>query len=271
MYDLIGIKIGSNTILDNKGEFDYEFAYDIAKQIRKLREEGIYSLVTCSGAISLGARMMNIDYEGELEMGQKEALASVGQNYLVSSLSEVFYEENVGRLGQLLVGADDLRNKKRRKNLENTIRNQLEMGIVPVLNENDSVSTEEIEEGDNDKLSAEVGEIAQIKKLFLLSNVSGVYDKDNRVVRVIDSIDDTYELVRDQKSKFGRGGMKSKIEAAKIAASYGAQTHIVDGKEKQIVYRICSGLTQEGTKFLLDLDQRERFNKYESNLVNIES
>ena len=188
-------------------------------------------------------------------MAKKQALASVGQSLLMKIYMDAFATVGL-KVSQILLTHEDTKSRSRCLNLLNTIETLLAMGVVPIINENDTLSFKEIMFGDNDNLSALIAQITNADLLFLLSDVDGLYDKDPnrfpdaRLIRTVRRIDESMEkLAGGTRSEKSIGGMKSKIEAAKKAGHYGIPTRLVSGDVKDVVLRVLHG-EEIGTLFL---------------------
>ena len=253
----IVIKIGTN-ILTKKGTVEIDNAYikQITKQISELLKINKQIAIVSSGAIGMGA--------GQLELGSKvkgtkirQACAAIGQPLLMAEYRKSFAHYGI-TVAQVLLTAEVFNNRKTYLNLRNSIETLLKLGVVPVLNENDSVSTEEIGSafGDNDKLSALVASKIDADLLIMLSDIDALYDKDPRKFKDAKPIPTVYEitdkLARNaggKGSKYGVGGMKTKIEAAKIASNAGCRIVLANGRVKNVIGKIIDG-AEIGTVFL---------------------
>ncbi len=251
----IVIKIGTN-ILTRNGGIDGGYVRRVARQINSLLKTGRQVIIVSSGAIGMGA--------GQLEMRGKvtntkmrQACAAIGQPLLMDEYRKSFARYGV-TVAQVLLTAQVLNNRRTYLNLRNSIETLLKLAVVPVLNENDSVSTDEIGSafGDNDKLSALVASKIDADLLILLSDIDALYDKnprkfaDARAISVVFEI--TADIIRNaggRGSMHGTGGMKTKIEAAKIASNAGFRIVLADGRVKNVIGRIIAG-EEIGTVFM---------------------
>lgn len=193
-------------------------------------------------------------------MRMKQAAAAVGQCSIMY-LYDKFFSDYDKTIAQILLNAEDMEQEEKKENLTNTFNALLEMGIIPVVNENDSVSYTEIESedrlfGDNDMLSAVVAVLCKAKQLVILSDINGLYDADPRLhpnaklISRIEQIDDTvYSLAGGAGSRRGTGGMKTKLRAAELAAAQGIDTVITNGKAPEALYEIVKG-NSAGTLFV---------------------
>ena len=251
----IVIKIGTN-ILTKDGGVDTGYVRRIAGQIASLVKGGRQVVIVSSGAIGMGAGQLKI--AGKIkDTKMHQACAAIGQPLLMAE-----YRKSFGRVGvtvaQVLLTAEVLNNRKTYLNLRNSIETLLNLGVVPVLNENDSVSTDEIGTafGDNDRLSALVASKIDADLLIMLSDIDALYDKDPRRFADAKQIHTVYEITDEivrsaggKGSKYAVGGMKTKLEAARIASNAGCRIVLANGRLKNVIGRIISGATV-GTVFM---------------------
>jgi len=277
----IVVKIGTN-ILTKKGTIEIDIAYvrRIARQISSLLQTGRQVVIVSSGAIGMGAGQLEmIDKVQGIKM--RQACAAIGQPLLMAE-----YRKSFGRYGvtvaQVLLTAEVLNNRKTYLNLRNSIETLHKLGVVPILNENDSVSTEEIGTafGDNDKLGALVASKIDADLLIMLSDIDALYDKDPRRFKDAEAIPAVYEITDQivksaggKGSRHGTGGMKSKLEAAKIASSAGCRMVLANGRVKNVIGRIMGG-EEIGTLFMpkRKLGNRARWilNSTTAGVINID-
>lgn len=250
------VKIGTATLCPEDG-LDIAFLNSIAQQINNLYKLGISTAIVTSGAIGLGRSIVK-NINRNLGLVQKQALAAVGQGKLINYYSSIF--ESYGLIvAQILLTREDLADRKRFLNARNTLEELIRLGIISVINENDTVATEEIRLGDNDQLSALVATLIDSDMLLILSNVNGLYDKDPRVypdaklIREIHSFD---EIPKDLggPSEKGSGGMITKILAVEIAARRNIPTVIASGREDRVIERVVNG-EPVGTLFHIESDK----------------
>lgn len=242
----IVVKIGSGVLTDG-GELRPRVLSSIARQVAGLCDEGREIVLVSSGAIALGARILGWDHPGR-SIPEKQAAAAVGQ----ISLADL-WRRHLGRhgrtAGQVLVTRTGLEDRERFLNARRTLQMLLELGAVPVVNENDTVATEEIRFGDNDNLSATVVNLVGADLLVILTDVEGLYERPPvagepmpRLVGVVERI--TAEIraaAGGSASAFGRGGMVTKLEAATSAARGGASTVLCNGYRRDVLRRVASG------------------------------
>ena len=211
-------------------------------------------IIVSSGAIACGMETMGLTKKPK-EIAKRQALASIGQVLLMKMYRENFEKIDM-KVGQVLLTHEDIKNRIRCINLMNTLDMLLEMGIVPVINENDALSFTEIKFGDNDNLSALIAQIADADLLLLLSDVEGLFDCDPNedpsasMIPVVKKIDkDIEKTATGTGSEKSVGGMVSKLEAAKKAGFYGIPTRVVLGTKKDIILKVVEGQAV-GTLFL---------------------
>jgi glutamate 5-kinase len=252
----IVIKIGTSILLDAEKRIGSRIIRGFARQTKAIRDSGIDVIIVSSGAIACGMEMVDLKRRPR-EIDKRQALASIGQVFLMKMYMEEFKKEGM-TVGQVLLTHEDTKSRDRCLNLTNTLNALLTMGIVPVINENDALSFTEIKFGDNDNLSALIAQIADADLLLLLSDVEGLYDRDPkghpgaRMIRVVGKIDERVRgAAEGTRSEKSAGGMISKIEAARKAGCYGIPTRVVKGDVENIVLRVIRG-EDLGTLFLSD-------------------
>jgi glutamate 5-kinase len=244
----IDIKIGSNVIARDDHTIDERRVEDIVNQVVYLMaEKGVKPTITTSGAGVTGKGCGALLGEGCL--AKQQAYCAVGQGKLISLYDKYFSKHRI-RVSQLLLTYETFRRKKFTRNFISTASLLIYNGIVPIINENDTVATDEITFGDNDKLSALVATNLNSDLLVLLTNVDGLYDYNNqRLVRIVTGFKGIEALVNGETSTHGKGGMLSKVQAAMLATRYHIPTIIARGNEERILERIMNG-EQLGTIFL---------------------
>ena len=251
----IVIKVGTNVLTGADG-VDTSLIRVLAKQIAKLVQQGRQVILVTSGAIGMGAAALGITKRVS-DVKRRQALAAVGQGILMHQYQRAFsaYSQKVG---QVLLTDAIMSNRKYYVNLKNAVETLLQMQIVPIVNENDCVSIEEIglAFGDNDRLSALVASKIDAELLILLTDVAGLYDRDPqqcadaRLVPVVYEVTARIEQMAGQAgSAFATGGMKSKIAAIRIAAQAGCKVVLAHGRQKGVIQRIIGG-EELGTLFL---------------------
>lgn len=242
----IVVKIGSSSLTNKKGEIDQEKLSDHIEAIAALRREGYQVLLVSSGAVAAGFRQLGYSSRPVTLKG-KQASAAVGQSLLIQS-----YREQLSQFGivpaQILLTRKDFSKKERYKNGYATIMELLDRGILPIINENDTVSIEELTFGDNDMLSALVSGLVRADQLIILTDINGLYDSNprenpsaKRLHHVLEITDEMIDGAEGTGSKVGTGGMKSKLIAAKTALSLGVRVFIGHGKGSRKLIEILEG------------------------------
>lgn len=244
----IVVKIGSSSITDSdviSSAKISKFAADVAE----LKKSGYEVAIVTSGAISSGAGVLQIS-RNNLSMPEKQALAAVGQAVLMNEYRKCF--EKLGyNIGQILLTEDDMRSRKRFLNARNALDALFTMNVIPVINENDTVTVSEIKFGDNDTLSAHVFNLIEADLLILLSDIDGFYnelDDPEPVYEIFKITDDIRQRAGGAGTTHGTGGMLTKVNAAEMIMRFGGFMIIADGKEKNILSKIMSG-EKKGTLF----------------------
>lgn len=249
------IKIGSALLVDPKGAIRLDWLQSVVEDIAARRAAGQQIIVVSSGAIALGARRLGLPKGGRGALDDAQAAAAVGQIALSHHWAGLLREQGL-TAAQMLLTLDDLEVRRRYLNAAATLERLLSLGVVPVINENDSVATTEIRFGDNDRLAARIGQAARADAVALLSDVDGLYTAnphthpDAELVREVDVIDDRIAAMADggSGSGMGSGGMASKIEAARIATGAGAHLAILSGTPRHPLGAWARGAN--GTIFL---------------------
>ena len=255
----IVVKVGTSTLTNELGKSDLRSFDRLSCVLSDIHNMGYEVILVSSGAIAVGTNKLNMK-ERPVSMRMKQAAAAVGQCSIMY-LYDKFSGEYDKTIAQILLNAEDIEQEEKKENLTNTFNALLEMGIIPVVNENDSVSYTEIESedrlfGDNDMLSAVVAVLCRAKQLVILSDINGLYDSDPRLypnaclISRIEKIDNNvYSLAGGAGSRRGTGGMKTKLRAAELASSQGIDTIITNGKTPESLYKIIKG-ESVGTLFV---------------------
>ena len=228
---IIILKIGSSNLVDNKGKLKEKWLQSLAKDIKKLKKKGKEFVIVSSGAIALGKNYLKVKQKNiKIEMSQ--ALASIGQIHLTNIYRKIF-EKNKIKIGQILISLDDTEQRRRAINAKRTFENLFKLGAVPIVNENDTTATSEIKYGDNDRLAARVAQIISANTLVIFSDVDGLYSslENKKIIKEVSNVDEKiYSFVKNKKNYYGSGGMKTKLEAAKICMNAGCHMAITNGK-----------------------------------------
>lgn len=255
----IVIKVGTSTLTGENGALNFRTIDKLAQVLSALHNEGNQVVLVSSGAIAVGVNKMKLPMK-PADVCMKQAAAAVGQCELMHIYDKCFGEYG-NIVGQILLSAEDIAVKEKRRNLKNTFEALLENGMIPVVNENDSVSHAEIESekkvfGDNDMLSAIVAKLCEANRLIILSDIDGLFDgnpKESTDVKLIHEVKEISEDIRNlaagSGSNRGTGGMITKLEAAEYVTMYGMDMHIANGNDPENIYRIMEG-EFIGTHFL---------------------
>jgi glutamate 5-kinase len=234
------VKFGSNLLVGKDGKIDESFIEKVASEVSKAMDEGHEIFVVSSGAKAGGYGILK---SKGAKLSEKQALCAIGQIELMKIYSEKF--QRLGKMvSQLLLTREDFANRKRFINIMNTIDSLKHFGVVPIINENDTVATEEIKVGDNDTLSAYLSIGLKADMLVLFSVVNGVFDQDGNV---IDEFDEGKIIANLGRTNWGSGGIATKIKAAKMASDAGVMAIITNGKKMDLT-KILTGEV-EGTIF----------------------
>lgn len=248
------IKIGTSTIAHQTGQLNIRRMEKMCKVVSDLKNVGHEIVMVSSGAIGMGVGKLSMK-ERPKDMPTKQAAAAVGQCELMYTYDKLFSEYR-HTVAQILLTRSDIDHQDRRVNFQNTIARLLELGTIPIINENDTVATEEIAIGDNDTLSAVVATTVNADLLILLSDIDGLYtadphkDHDAKMISKVDRITPEILALADGKgSALGTGGMKTKLRAAQITTEVGIDMVIANGEDPNILYDILDG-KDVGTRFM---------------------
>lgn len=233
------VKIGTSTLVKN-GVLEESYIAGLARQVFALRQQGWQTVIVTSGAVRVGLDL--IGKERALTLYEKQAAASIGQSLLMRAYRRAFNEHEM-HVGQLLLTRADTADRRRFLNARHTMQQLLAWGVVPVVNENDTVATEEIRVGDNDTLAALTALVADADMVLLLSDIDGFYlPGHDGPVPVISAITSEIEAAAGGAGSIGgTGGMRTKIEAARIATQAGIEMVIAHGRAENVVLRVASG------------------------------
>ncbi len=238
------VKIGSSLLANAEHlTLRYAFMHGVMEDIARMREDGVDVVLTSSGSVAIGLSTIGKTPEtaGLLD---KQAAAACGQPLLMHAYKQIAQEYGFD-IAQVLVTLEDLEDRRRFLNVKNTISRLLEHGILPIVNENDSVTTQEIKVGDNDRLAAKVAQMIQADEFVMLTSIDGLYDRnpDDPDARHVPEVSDVSEYleVTSQVSELGSGGMLTKMRAANMAQNAGVTTRIGEGQVDRPITAILSG------------------------------
>ena len=257
------IKIGSSVISNrDKGRsqlecgLSREWVRHYARKIKVIRDKGYDVVLVSSGAIMAGRERLEFG-RADLTVPEKQACAAIGQSFLMHTYEKAFEKKGL-MVAQILLSHDDLGNRRRYLNAKHTIEALLEKGVIPIINENDSVTVEEIKIGDNDSLSATVACLVDAQLLIILSDVEGLYDRDPslknktekaQLISHVSKVNEDIERIAGKsKNRLTVGGMLTKVQAAKKTMSFGIPTLVVNGLDEKVIENIFAG-KEVGTLF----------------------
>ena len=231
---IIVIKIGSSLLIDKSKKIRKKWLLEFSKDIKELLNQNKKVIIVSSGAIAIGCKKLNLNKKN-LKLDKSQAVASIGQIELMNLFNKNFSKKNIN-ISQILLTLEDTEQRRRSLNAKRTFENLFELGFVPIVNENDSTATTEIKYGDNDRLASRVAQISGADCLILLSDVDGLYtknpkfEKNVKLIKEIKNIDKEIERISTKStSEHGTGGMKTKIDAAKVCQLAGCHMAISNG------------------------------------------
>ena len=251
------IKVGTSTLAHATGRLNIRRAEELCRVLSDLKNAGHEVILVSSGAIGMGVGKLNLK-DKPSDIPTKQAAAAVGQCELMYTYDKLFTAHN-HTVAQILLTGADFETEDRHENFNNTLSRLLELGALPIINENDTIATEEIKVGDNDTLSAYVAVSAKADLLVILSDVNGLYDSDphkNADAKLIECThgipEGLFSLAGSAGSPLGTGGMKTKLSAAKICLTNGVTMAIANGANPNILYDVVAGKMGGYTRFLPD-------------------
>ena len=231
---IIVIKIGSSLLIDDNKKIRRKWLSEFSKDIQKLLNQNKKVIIVSSGAIAMGCKKLNLSKK-ILKLDKSQAVASIGQIELMNLFSETFLKFKIN-ISQILLTLEDTEQRRRALNAKRTFENLFQLGFVPIVNENDSIATSEIKYGDNDRLASRVAQIAGADSLILLSDVDGLYTKNPKMnknaelLKEVKNINKNIEQIATKSvNEHGTGGMKTKIDAAKVCQLSGCVMAIANG------------------------------------------
>lgn len=244
------IKIGTKVITSKTRALDKDMVFEIVRQVSMAKDRGYEVIIVTSGAIGAGMWLLNMKKRPS-ELSELQAAASIGQSYLMGLYAEYFKARGF-IVGQILLTQEDFNDRARYLNIKHTINALLKHGVIPIINENDTVATDEIRCGDNDRLSSLVADLCRAGKLMLLTDVDGLLDREGKVIPVVHKI--TPEIAKlggKSHCDLGTGGMSTKIESIKTVTRAGIECIIANGKTVDIIQKVIDG-QGAGTTFKSD-------------------
>ncbi|MBQ2704084.1 MAG: glutamate 5-kinase [Clostridia bacterium] len=247
------VKVGTSTLAHSTGCLNIRQVETLCKVLSDLKNAGHEIILVSSGAIGMGVGKLPITTR-PTDMPTKQAAAAVGQCELMYTYDKLFTEYN-HVVAQILLTGDDLDHADRKENFQNTLYRLLELGVLPIINENDTIATQEISVGDNDTLAAIVTVCAKADLLILLSDIDGLFtsdphtDKNASLIPTVDAVDEKLFAIAGESGSMGTGGMTTKLRAASIVTEKGVDMVITNGSRPEDMYDIIEG-KQIGTRFL---------------------
>ncbi len=249
----IVVKVGTSSLAYPSGKMNLKKFDRLARVLSDLRNDGKEVILVSSGAIGIGVGALGLS-ERPKETRITQAVAAVGQCELMYLYDKMFSEYS-NTVAQILLTRDDIAIPRRKRNTQNTMNALLEMGIIPIVNENDTVSVEEIEIGDNDTLSAIVAQLVNADLLILFSDIDGLYSgdphrcADAKLIPIVYNVSEVRKLAGGAATKQGTGGMVTKLDAAELATESGIHMLIANSDNIEAIYDILNG-TISGTLFV---------------------
>ena len=249
----IVIKVGTSTLTHQNGNINIRRIENLCKVISDLKNAGLEIIFVSSGAIAMGVGKLGLSKKPQ-DIPSKQACAAIGQCELMYTYDKLFQEYN-HTVAQMLMTGADFENEERHTNFDNTLNRLLEFGVLPIINENDTIATSEIKVGDNDTLSAIIATSANADLLILLSDIDGLYtadprkDADASLIPIVKEInEDIMNLAGTAGTSRGTGGMITKLNAAQICMDAGIDMIIANGSNPEVLYDIFDGKSV-GTRF----------------------
>ena len=247
------IKVGTSTLTHQNGNINIRRIENLCKVISDLKNAGLEIIFVSSGAIAMGVGKLGLNKKPQ-DIPSKQACAAIGQCELMYTYDKLFQEYN-HTVAQMLMTGADFENEERHANFDNTLNRLLEFGVLPIINENDTIATSEIKVGDNDTLSAIIATSANADLLILLSDIDGLYtadprkDTDANLIPVVSEInEDIMKLAGSAGTSRGTGGMITKLHAAQLCMDAGIDMIIANGSNPEVLYDIFDGKSA-GTRF----------------------
>jgi len=247
------LKVGSSLLInENNNDINYHWLKNFSKEIQSLTDKKKQIMIVSSGSVALGRKQLNL--VKNLSLDEKQAAAAVGQIHLSHAWKEVLKSFNL-ESAQILLAPDDTETRRKHLNARATLLKLLQLNVIPVINENDTVSTDEIKFGDNDRLAARVAQMCEVDLLILFSDVNGLFSEDpnknknSKLIKEITNITHDIEMMAGpSKTPFSNGGMVTKIQASKIATNAGCNVIITNGKCNNPISQLINNV-QYGTLF----------------------
>lgn len=265
-YKKIAVKIGSNVLTSANGTLDTERMAALVKQIAELHKHGVEVVLVSSGAVASGRSVMGISKKMDV-VDQRQLFSAVGQAKLINHYWDLFQEHGI-TVGQVLTMKENFGSRRHYLNQRNCMQVMLENNVIPIVNENDTVSVTELMFTDNDELSGLIASMMDMEALIILSNIDGIFngsptDPNSKVITEIHKGQDISDFIQSSKSTFGRGGMLTKTTIARKIADQGIDVFIANGKSDDILLRLLdSNQKVECTHFIASTDDVSSVKKW---------
>ena len=267
----IVIKIGSSLLIKDN-YFNYPWLESFIDDLLILKKKKIEIIVVASGAVSLGKNYLKLG-DKKLKINEKQACAACGQVILMENFMKAFDKKKI-KVAQLLMTFSDTEDRRKSLNSRETINSLIDSNVIPIINENDTVATDELKFGDNDRLASRVAQIFGAQNLILLSDVDGLYEKNPKFFKNSKFIDLVYDINKNLKSMatsdtnlYGSGGMLTKLQAAEMASSFGCNTLVCSGKIKNPISNYLK--KKRGTWFLSKNKQKTGFKSWLAGTIKV--
>ena len=248
----IVIKVGSNVLTTDKGKLDITRLSSLVDQIAWLKEHRYQVILVSSGAVACGRSELKVGFELD-SVEQRQLFSAMGQVKLINHYYDLFREYGI-HIGQVLTMKENFEPGEQYKNQRNCMELMLDNDVIPIVNENDTVSLTELMFTDNDELSGLIAQMMKAETLILLSNIDGIYtgdpkNPDSRLIENVNVNDDLDKYIQTEKSSAGRGGMESKYHTARTVAASGIKVIIANGKKENILPDLLEGQSVKHTEF----------------------
>lgn len=246
-FKKIAVKIGSNVLTRTDGTLDITRMSSLVDQIAALHKKGVEIVLISSGAVASGRSVLGISKKMDV-VEQRQLFSSVGQAKLINHYWDLFRNHGI-TVGQVLTTKENFSSRRHYLNQRNCMKVMLENAVIPIVNENDTVSVSELMFTDNDELSGLIASMMDMEALIILSNIDGIYDgsptdPQSKVIREIEKGQDISDFIQSTKSTFGRGGMFTKTSIARKIADQGIDVYIANGKKENILIQLCDKKTE---------------------------
>lgn len=266
LYKKIAVKIGSNVLTRPDGTLDITRMSALVDQIAVLHKKGVELVIISSGAVASGRSMLGLDKKMDV-VDQRQLFSAVGQAKLINHYWDLFREHGI-TVGQVLTMKENFSSRRHYLNQRNCMRVMLDNNVIPIVNENDTVSVSELMFTDNDELSGLIASMMDMEALIILSNIDGIFNgspdnPNSRVIRKVNKGEDVSDYIQASKSSFGRGGMATKTSIARKIADEGIEVYIANGKKDDILIQLLDNKADvTSTHFVANTDSVSSVKKW---------